>query len=414
VKRDCVTWWCAGVLGSFALLAACTGELARVEPGDGTETGTGTPPSGDAATATGSTSGGSTSGGSTSSTSASSTSGGSTSGGSTSGGSTSSGGSSSGGVSDSGSQLYCAKRESFNATIGVNSTATWSCTATTRSLASNGIPDHAPGTFPSAACPNAIKSMTISATMPFVPALTGAVQRPQTIGYAVNGVKMEPGTGGTCLVSGGTVSCSLAGNGGTWRIEALGQTTFDFGVDSSNAHVQPTGEYHYHGMPNGLMTKLGQGVEMELVAFAMDGFPVYAKYGYTTANDATSGVKVLTGSYKTKANPDAGRPSTTDYPMGVFVQDWEYQAGLGDLDECNGRTGVTPDFPGGTYYYVITETYPFIGRCLKGTPGSSTTSGGTSVGGTDGGMPPPDGGMPPPDGGMPPPDGGPPPPPPPP
>jgi hypothetical protein len=285
----------------------------------------------------------------------------------------------------------------------VNSTATWSCTATTRSLASNGIPDHAPGTFPSAACPNAIKSMTISASMPFVPALTGGTQRPQIVGYAVNGVKLEPGTGGTCLVSGGTVSCSLAGNGGTWRIEALGQSKFDFGVDSSNAHVQPTGEYHYHGMPNGLMTKLGQGVEMELVAFAMDGFPIYAKYGYTTANDATSGVKVLTGSYKLKANPDAGRPSTTDYPMGVFVQDWEYQNGLGDLDECNGRTGVTPDFPGGTYYYVITETYPFIGRCLKGTPGTSTTSGGTSTGGTDGGLPPPDGGMPPPDGGPPPP-----------
>ena len=254
--------------------------------------------------------------------------------------------------------------------------------------------------------------MTINATMPFVPAIAAQVSRPQIVGYAVNGVKLEPGTGGTCLVSNGTVSCSLSGNGGTWRIEALGQSKFDFGVDSSNAHVQPTGEYHYHGMPNGLMQTLGQGVEMELVAFAMDGYPIYAKYGYTTANDATSGVKVLTGSYKTKANPDPNRPSTTDYPMGVFVQDWEYQANLGDLDECNGRTGVTPEFPGGTYYYVITETYPYIGRCVKGTPGSSTTTGGSTGGGGggDGGMPPPDGG-PKPDGGM---DGGGPPPPPPP
>jgi hypothetical protein len=25
---------------------------------------------------------------------------------------------------------------------------------------------------------------------------------------------------------------------------------------------------------------------------------------------------------------------------GTFVQDWEYAAGTGDLDECNGRTGA--------------------------------------------------------------------------
>ena len=54
--------------------------------------------------------------------------------------------------------------------------------------------------------------------------------------------------------------------------------------------------------------------------------------------------------------------------MGTFVQDWEYVAGLGDLDECNGRTGVTPEFPGGIYHYTVTDTYPFIQRCVKGTP----------------------------------------------
>ena len=43
-------------------------------------------------------------------------------------------------------------------------------------------------------------------------------------------------------------------------------------------------------------------------------------------------------------------------------------AGLGDLDECNGRSGVTPEFPNGTYYYVISNSFPFIGRCLQGTP----------------------------------------------
>jgi hypothetical protein len=42
--------------------------------------------------------------------------------------------------------------------------------------------------------------------------------------------------------------------------------------------------------------------------------------------------------------------------------------GHGDLDEFGGRTGVTPEFPEGTYYYLLTEEFPFIPRKLKGTP----------------------------------------------
>ena len=45
---------------------------------------------------------------------------------------------------------------------------------------------------------------------------------------------------------------------------------------------------------------------------------------------------------------------------GTFVQDYEYRAGTGELDECNGRQGVTPEFPNGTYYYVLTDAFPFI------------------------------------------------------
>ena len=70
--------------------------------------------------------------------------------------------------------------------------------------------------------------------------------------------------------------------------------------------------------------------------------------------------------------------------MGSFRQDWEYIAGSGDLDECNGRTGVTPEFPAGIYYYAITDTYPFIHRCVKGVV---TSSGGPPAGGP--GLPPP-------------------------
>ena len=52
--------------------------------------------------------------------------------------------------------------------------------------------------------------------------------------------------------------------------------------------------------------------------------------------------------------------------MGAFTQDFEYIEGYGDLDECNGRIGVTPEFPEGIYYYMVTDDFPFFSRCLKG------------------------------------------------
>jgi hypothetical protein len=77
-------------------------------------------------------------------------------------------------------------------------------------------------------------------------------------------------------------------------------------------------------------------------------------------------VKVCTGSYVLDTTPDPGRPPTALAPLGTFVTDWNYSAGSGDLDDCNGRTGVTPEFPGGIYYYMATDNYPFFSRCLKG------------------------------------------------
>ena len=75
----------------------------------------------------------------------------------------------------------------------------------------------------------------------------------------------------------------------------------------------------------------------------------------------------MASSYRTKTTPDGNRPSTNTYAMGTCTQDYEYVAGLGDLDECNGRTGVTPEFPKGIYYYVATDTFPPLQRCVKGT-----------------------------------------------
>ena len=266
------------------------------------------------------------------------------------------------------SQVLCSYAvNAFNSTISLQSIATWSCDSTTRHLTANGIPNHTVGTFPNSGNPNAISVQTVSASMPLNPiksSETGiSVKEP---GFALDGVKFDPGTAGHC---GSTLdSCSLNGGTGTWVIEAL-QSTFDFGVDNNNAHVQPGGVYHYHGMPELYLKEVfnASSSKMTLIGWAMDGFPMYARYGYSTATNASSVLKVMKGSYVLKTTPDSGRLSVADAPMGTFTQDYQYVAGSGDLDECNGRTDVTPEFPNGIYHYYLTDSYPYIPRCLKGT-----------------------------------------------
>ena len=255
------------------------------------------------------------------------------------------------------------------ASLTYTSTSEWTCTGTTRELTANGIPDHEVGTFPNANNPNTIVAQNVSASLALAPAETTSASElggPRGVtGYVLNGVKIDAGTGGTCDDTG--TSCSLGGNVGSWRIEALGQSNFDFGTDDNNAHVQPDGQYHYHGMPEGFIAKQGgNSSAMTLIGWAADGFPIYARYGHSIADDAGSDLVAMTGSYQLVSTVSANRPSTDSIPLGTFQQDWEYVAGSGDLDECNGRTGVTPEFPAGIYHYYATDTYPYFQRCVKG------------------------------------------------
>tara|TARA_R110001583_G_scaffold10698_8_gene49178 strand:- start:6827 stop:7789 length:963 start_codon:yes stop_codon:yes gene_type:complete len=249
------------------------------------------------------------------------------------------------------------------------STADWSCTETARVLTANGIPDHEVGEFPNVDNPNTITEQTVSANYTLEPTQTTTVTElggPRGVtGYVLNGVKIDAGTGGSCDDSGS--SCSLGDNSGSWSIEALGQTSFSFGTDDNNAHVQPDGTYHYHGMPEGFMTKQGaSNSTMTIIGWAADGFPIYARYGYSIADDASSTLTSMQGSYQLVSIISDSRPSTDTYALGTFAQDWEYVEDSGDLDECNGRFGVTPEFPEGIYHYYATDSYPYFQRCVKG------------------------------------------------
>ncbi|MEM9457326.1 MAG: YHYH protein [Myxococcota bacterium] len=273
----------------------------------------------------------------------------------------------------------------FNDDESVNamSTAEWFCDETTRTLSANGLPDHEVGTFPNPANPNAISAQTVEIDFPLFPEIISeAGSFAMIVAYCLNGVKFEVGTGGTCNDAG---ECSPMGNGGQWRMEAVGPNSFDFGNDDSHGHVQPTGAYHYHGIPEAYLEQLGKGEAMTLVGWAVDGFPIYARYGYTDPMDADSEIMVVSGSYQLKQTPDEGRPSVEIYPLGAFTQDWEYAEGSGDLDECNGRMGVTPEFPEGIYHYYLTDSFPFGQRCVKGDAGEG--GGGPGGGGPGGGGP---------------------------
>ncbi len=275
-----------------------------------------------------------------------------------------------------------------SASVLATSTSEWTCSETERTLTANGIPDHAVGEFPNAGNPNTIAEVDVSATFSLSPTSTSTITAlggpagPQ--GYVLNGVKIDAATAGSC--GDGGEACSLVDNSGSWNIEALGQEHFDFGDDFNNAHVQPGGAYHYHGMPEGFITKRGgNSSTMTLIGWAADGFPIYARYGYSVADDASSAVVSMTGSYQLVSPVPDSRPSSDTYALGTFAQDWEYVDGSGDLDACNGRVGVTPEFPGGIYHYYATDSYPYFQRCVTG-----------AVAGNGG---PPDGG--PPDGGPP-------------
>ena len=100
-----------------------------------------------------------------------------------------------------------------------------------------------------------------------------------------------------------------------------------------------------------------------VIGLSADGYPIYGPYGYTDPINPMSPVIRMTSSYSTRALD--GRPSTDDYPLGTFIEDFYFKQGQGNLDASNGRYCVTPDYPSGTYAYFVTENtsttvYPYI------------------------------------------------------
>ncbi|MCB2224567.1 MAG: YHYH protein [Actinobacteria bacterium] len=223
-----------------------------------------------------------------------------------------------------------------------------------RTMTANGLPDHATGTFPNAHNPNSISAQSYELRMPLAPVRTTPTPYnvPQAFGIGVNGIPFDP------FAAEWYQNDRASG----WQIEALGGG-LDLGLDQNNAHVQPSGAYHYHGIPTGLTGVLDPSAHSPLVGWAADGFPIYVRYGYRVADDPASGIADLQSSYRLRSGTRGSGPG--GIYDGTYVEDYEY-AGTGDLDESNGRYGVTPEYPDGTYHYVLTEAFPTIPRVFQG------------------------------------------------
>lgn len=174
-------------------------------------------------------------------------------------------------------------------------------------------------------------------------------------GVFLNGVKLDLLAAGCFGVGDGKIGCNDMR--APYRYDPMAPTA-SFGTDEHNAHTQPDGAYHYHGNPLALFEQTRPTQPSPVVGFAADGYPIFGSYIRVGGN-----LRKARSSYQLKSGSRSGGPGGT-YD-GTFVDDWQYVLGSGDLDECNGM------IQDGIYGYVITESYPHVMACFKGTPHES-------------------------------------------
>ena len=137
-------------------------------------------------------------------------------------------------------------------------------------IQSNGIADRAVGQFPNRGNPNAISEQDYTFIVDDIPIKARqvtAVER-SAFGVALNGVPFDSNAAEW------------------WQRDRHSGWSYDpfvvsrqLGMDRNNAHRQPTGGYHYHGLPTGFMGAGSTSEHSALIGFAADGLPIYAQYG---------------------------------------------------------------------------------------------------------------------------------------
>jgi hypothetical protein len=184
-------------------------------------------------------------------------------------------------------------------------------------------------------------------------------------------------------------------NQGIWNRDALVFEGISF--DACLGHPAPNGEYHHHVSPNCLYDHLDDEQHSDLIGYAFDGFPIYGAHGFANA-DGSGGIVRMRSSYQLRSITQRttlpngtvlqanqyGPAFAGQYPLGAFLEDYEYIAGSGDLDAHNGRFCITPEYPAGTYAYFVTLTaqyqpaFPYVlGPTYYGTVQTGNTGPGS-------------------------------------
>jgi hypothetical protein len=240
------------------------------------------------------------------------------------------------------------------------------------------------------------------------------------IGYALNGVEIHRPAATTSMLNLLNRSAWPDVTGYTYNaayqaVSQINNTTYQFGHDFSGGisldRIKYTGYSYMDGTflsswIDGVGSTLGYEAPLselnyiqyykysgltgpdghsKIIGFSIDGYPIYGPYGYSTYNDRKSGIQIMRSSYVLKnSSYRASYAPTSTYPMGIFIEDYGYVSGHGDLDQSNGRYCVTPEYPNGTYAYFVTvdnsgtPIYPYIiGNIWYNTPAynNSTNAG---------------------------------------
>jgi uncharacterized protein (TIGR03437 family) len=179
--------------------------------------------------------------------------------------------------------------------------------------------------------------------------------------------------------------------------------------DKCYGHQPGNGQYHHHVQPVCLRAQLEDNLvavssgrtgtvyreksapwkHSPILGWAFDGYPIYGPYGYSDPQNPNSAVKRVKSGFRLRSiaqrntlaewslahhtgvsqqlSAAQSGPDVSDFfPLGRYVEDYEYAQGSGDLDVYNGRFAVTPEFPNGVYAYYVTidddgaPAFPYI------------------------------------------------------
>jgi len=253
----------------------------------------------------------------------------------------------------------------FEAEVFITATET-ECTFTSNSVPNHDFNDDT-AAFAGGAEGSTITAQELIHTVTRTPALADTstiISTSVKNGIFLNGVRFDIATAGCYRPTDADadengevgIGCSTDDD---WVLDAL-STESKFGADLHNAHTQPGGLYHYHGSPVAMFDDNPGPNGSPVIGFAADGFPIYGSYFLDSdtgsVRKALSGHTVKVGSRSTRSDTNPGGDYT-----GRYVDDWEF-TDAGDLDECNGMN------VNGQYGYYVTDSYPWVLKCLSGTP----------------------------------------------